>query len=69
MKVSFLTSLFYVAATTPSFCEFWDLPIIKPIEAQAWSVLLLTSGLLGGLYSDRWAANRNNTVQEKKISE
>jgi hypothetical protein len=65
MKVSFLTTLFYVASTTPAFCKYLNLPIIKPLEAQAWSVVLLTLGLVYGSYSDRWAKQKK-AIQEKK---
>jgi hypothetical protein len=70
MKVSFLTSLFYVFATTPSFCEYFNLPIIKPIEAQAWSAVFLTSGLVYGSYSNKWA-KQNKAIEEinEKLAE
>lgn len=75
MKVSFLTSLFYVFSTTPAFCEYLNLPIIKPIEAQAWSAVLLTTGLVYGSYSNKWAKQSkaieeiNEKMAEDKKSE
>ncbi|GAN07030.1 hypothetical protein MAM1_0145c06520 [Mucor ambiguus] len=75
MKVSFLTSLFYVFATTPAFCEYLSLPIIKPIEAQAWSAVFLTTGLVYGSYSNKWAKQTkaieeiNEKMAEDKKSE
>ncbi|CEP08076.1 hypothetical protein [Parasitella parasitica] len=70
MKVSFLTSLFYVVATTPSFCDYLSLPIIKPIEAQAWSAVFLSSGLVYGSYSNKWA-KRSEAIKEinEKLAE
>jgi len=75
MKVSFLTSLFYVFATTPAFCEYLSLPIIKPIEAQAWSAVFLTAGLVYGSYSNKWVKQSkaieeiNEKMAEDKKSE
>lgn len=55
MKVSFGTTLFYMATTTPAVVEYLNLPVLKPIEAQAWSVVVLTSGLVYGSYARKWA--------------
>lgn len=70
MKVSFLTTLFYVFATSPSFCTYLNLPIIKPVEAQAWSAVFLTFGLVYGSYSNKWA-KQNKAVEEinQKLAE
>jgi hypothetical protein len=71
MKVSFLTTLFYIASTTPEFCEYLSLPILKPVEAQAWSTVLLTSGLVYGSYSDRWVKQKKalKEINQEKKSE
>lgn len=68
MKVSFYTTLFYVAATTPSISEYIGLPQLTTTEAQAWSAIGLTFGLVYGTYSSRWAAAKqvNEKVSEKK---
>lgn len=55
MKISFATTLFYLATTTPAVVEYLNLPELKIVEAQAWSVVFLTSGLVYGTYADRWA--------------
>lgn len=55
MKVSLTTTLFYIGATTPALVEYLNLPLLKQEEAQAWSVILLTSGLVYGSYSNKWA--------------
>lgn len=55
MKISFATTLFYLATTTPAVVEYLNLPELKIVEAQAWSVVVLTSGLVYGTYANRWA--------------
>lgn len=68
MKVSFYTTLFYVATTTPSIAEYFGLPQLTTTEAQAWSALLLSGGLVYGTYSNRWAANKKSTQESKEVS-
>ncbi|KAG2223010.1 hypothetical protein INT45_012309 [Circinella minor] len=61
MKISLLTAIFYTASTNPALCEWFDLPVLDPIEAQAWSAAVLSSGLIYRTYSTRW--------QQKKLEE
>lgn len=63
MKISFATSLFYICATTPALVEYLNLPLLKSQEAEAWSVVLLTSGLVYGSYTSKWA-KQSKAVQE-----
>jgi hypothetical protein len=68
MKASLFTTLFYIASTTPSFSQYTGLPLLKTAEAQAWSTVLLTSGLVYGTYSNRWlkvAETRRKEEEEK----
>ncbi|KAI8984627.1 hypothetical protein BDF20DRAFT_911704 [Mycotypha africana] len=75
MKASFFTTIFYVAATTPAISEYLNLPILEPIEAQAWSAVFLSGGLIYGTYSNRWnkrskelraLKEKNGTLDKKK---
>ncbi|RCH79472.1 hypothetical protein CU097_000459, partial [Rhizopus azygosporus] len=50
MKASFIGSLFYVAATSPEFCQWLGIPAFEPKVAQAWSAILVSSGLAYGTY-------------------
>lgn len=63
MKISFATSLFYICATTPALVEYLNLPLLKSQEAEAWSVVLLTSGLVYGSYTSK-LAKQSKAVQE-----
>lgn len=54
MKASLTGSLFYVAATSPEFCHWLGLEVFEPQVAQAWSALLVSSGLAYGSYVTRW---------------
>lgn len=65
MKISLATSLFYIGATTPAFVEYLSLPLLKAEEAQAWSVIMLTSGLVYGSYTNK-LAKRTKALQELK---
>ncbi len=55
MKISFATTLFYIGTTTPEFVEYLNLPLLTTVEAQAWSAVILTSGLVYGSYAGKWA--------------
>ncbi|KAI7907598.1 uncharacterized protein BX663DRAFT_5323 [Cokeromyces recurvatus] len=70
MKASFFTTLFYIASTSTAFCEYLSLSALKPIEAQAWSAVLLSGGLIYGSYSNKRAINKQKELlmneQEKK---
>ncbi|KAI8047905.1 hypothetical protein BDF21DRAFT_372745 [Thamnidium elegans] len=68
MKVSLITTLFYIGATTPALVEYLNLPLLKQEEAQAWSVILSTSGLVYGSYSNKWAkrAMEDLKTEDKK---
>lgn len=75
MKASFYTTLFYVVSTTPALMEYLNLPELKPIEAQAWSAVILSSGLVYGTYANRWIKasskklTRDDDDNEKKTED
>ena len=66
MKASLLTAIFYTASTTPALCEWFDLPVLDPIEAQAWSAVVLSSGLIYRTYSARWQQKTLEASEEGK---
>ena len=66
MKVSLLTAIFYTASTAPELCEWFDLPVLDPIEAQAWSAVVLSSGLIYRTYSTRWQQKKLEASEEEK---
>lgn len=63
MKISFATTLFYIGTTTPEFVEYLNLPLLTTVEAQAWSAVILSSGLVYGSYASRWA-KQSKAVKE-----
>ncbi|KAI8342064.1 hypothetical protein BC941DRAFT_499564 [Chlamydoabsidia padenii] len=46
MKVSFVSTLFYLVSTNTELCDIIGLSALTPTEAQAWSALLVSSGLV-----------------------
>ncbi|KAI8145756.1 hypothetical protein BJV82DRAFT_602145 [Fennellomyces sp. T-0311] len=66
MKASFITAAFYTAATTPALCEWLDVPMMKPEEAQAWGAVVLSSGLIYRTYVTRW---QQKTIEKLTIEE
>lgn len=65
MKMSFYTTLFYVAVTTPSITEYLNIPQLTTAEAQAWSAIVLSIGLVYGTFSKRQAAKKVKELNEK----
>lgn len=46
MKASFATAAFYTLMTNPAACEWLNLPAFSQSEVQAWSAVVLASGLV-----------------------
>lgn len=63
MKITFITTLFYVISTTPEFAEYLNLPLLKPVEAQAWGAVILSSSLI----AENYRAKRAAAAQVKKV--
>lgn len=62
-----MTALFYTAATTPTLCEWAQLPLLKPEEAQAWSALVLSTGLVYRTFVSRPQKQHEATpIEEEK---
>ncbi|KAI8388723.1 uncharacterized protein BYT42DRAFT_561002 [Radiomyces spectabilis] len=68
MKASFLTAVFYVISTTPELSEWIGIPGLKPVEAQAWSAVIMSSGLVYKSLINRMNAQKPqaNTEESKK---
>lgn len=66
MKTSFTSTLFYVAATSPEFCHWLDLPVLEPKVAQAWSAVLMSSGFAYKSYVKRWERRIKDLKEQKE---
>jgi hypothetical protein len=58
MKASFASTLFYLVATNPDLCSLIGVPSLTQTEAQAWSAMILSSGLIYKSYINK--LNNNN---------
>lgn len=63
MKASFASALFYVVTTTPKVAQLVGSPLLSAPEAQAWSTVILTVGLL---YGNQIARRAKKAVKESK---
>ncbi|CAO3596714.1 unnamed protein product [Absidia cylindrospora] len=58
MKASFASTLFYLVSTQPELCELLGCSALTQTEAQTWSALILSSGLVYKSYINK--INNNN---------
>ncbi|KAI9244554.1 hypothetical protein BDA99DRAFT_448363 [Phascolomyces articulosus] len=68
VKASFLTAVFYILATHPPtvFTEMTGLPLLQHKEAEAWSAVVLSLGLVYGVISNKLRQSRRGSNQVKK---
>ncbi|KAI9490224.1 hypothetical protein BDB00DRAFT_562903 [Zychaea mexicana] len=67
VKASFATALFYILATNPTFAELtggWK--VFTATEAEAWSAVVLSVGLIYGGVSARWQRKRSNDATKER---
>jgi hypothetical protein len=62
MKASFASTAFYLVATNPDLCSLIGIPSLTQTEAQAWSAMILSSGLIYKSYINKL----NNSNQFNK---